>query len=79
MNEDTTMMMILQLLAEFGRVLGGSEGVDETLERGDGGVDLKYAGSHRLRRVLFAVNQVAPGSERPSSLDVLKAHFCMIN
>jgi len=68
--------MILQLLAEFGRVLGGSERVDESLERGDGGVDLKYAGSHRLRRVLFAV---APGSERPSSLDVLKAHFSMIN
>ena len=50
------MMMISQLIAEFGGVLGGSEGVDESLERGDGGVDLKDAGSHRLRGVLFAVD-----------------------
>lgn len=72
------MMMISQLITELGGVLGGSQGVDESLERGDGGVDLKDAGSHRLRGVLFAVDEVASGSEGPAGLDVLKAHFSII-
>lgn len=45
-----------QFLSEFGRVFRSSESVNESLKSGDGGVDLKYAGSNRLRRVLFAVD-----------------------
>lgn len=65
---------LVQLFPELRRVFRGSEGVNEPLKRGDGGVDLKYAGSNGLRRVLFAVDEVAPGSERPAGLDILKAH-----
>lgn len=68
------MMMISQLIAEFGGVLGGSEGVDESLEGGDGSVDLEYAGSHRLRGVLLPIHQPAPRTEGAPGLDVLKAH-----
>ena len=38
-------------MAEFDSVLGGSEGIDEALERGDGGVDLEDAGGDGLRSV----------------------------
>ena len=69
--------MILQPLAELRCVFGGSEGVDEPLEGGDGGVDLEYSGGHRLRGILLAVEVAPPGTERPASLDVLKAH-CII-
>lgn len=51
---------LVQFLSEFGRVFGCSESVNESLESGDGGVDLKHAGSNRLRRVLFAVDLVSP-------------------
>ena len=40
-------------MAEFEGVLGGSEGIDEALERGYGGVDLEDAGRDGLRRFIL--------------------------
>lgn len=65
-----------QLLAKLGGVLRGAKGVDEPLERGNGGVDLENAGGHGLGRVLLAIDEVSPrGTIGPPTFQILKAHI----
>lgn len=66
----------LQFFSELRGVLGSAKGIDESLECGDGGVDLENARSHSLRSVLLSVDHVLPRRKWPSSLQILKAHDC---
>lgn len=59
-----------QFLAVLWSVLDSSDGVDEATETGNGGVDLEYPTSHRLRR--------RPRRRTPlptTLLNILKAHL----
>lgn len=68
----------MKLLTELRGIFRGSEGVDESLKRGHGGVDLENSGRHRLRRVLLPVDRSTPRPERAASFDVLEAHNSVV-
>lgn len=64
----------MQLFPQLGGILWRSEGIDEALEGGDGGVDLENAGGDCLSRVFLSVGEISPQGQLASGFKVLEAH-----